>query len=122
MAFLNLFRSKSKSRCKLSDIHPCRPLSSNQINYCITLLYTGHVDFLSSDIRRFFSLSESTKGFSIIQISDDRVSQWLTTNEQDIKITKFPAFLIAREGYQTIVVPGEKAKKVLELINRLSTD
>lgn len=122
MAFLNLFRPKSKSRCKLSDIHPCRPISPNQINYCITLLYTGHVNYLSDDIKVFFSLSGDTKGCNTIQVADDRVSQWLTTNEQEIIITKFPAFLIAREGYQTMVVPGEKAEKMLELIKRLSTD
>nr|QBK90821.1 MAG: hypothetical protein LCPAC201_01220 [Pithovirus LCPAC201] len=101
-------------------INQCHSLSSDHIYYSITLLYTGHRKYLSGEIESFFELT-SLKGFNIIKISGQREHQWLTSNQQEIIVNKFPTFLIAREGYPTIVIPENQASQIKELIFKLSS-
>nr|QBK91067.1 MAG: hypothetical protein LCPAC202_00410 [Pithovirus LCPAC202] len=102
-------------------IKPCHSPCTDQIYYSITLLYTGDRKYLSDEIESFFDLT-SLKGFSVLKISGQREHQWLASNQQEIVVKEFPTFLIAREGYPTIVVPENKASQMKELILKLSQE
>ena len=103
---MNGFKSsKTPSVSSNNDIiQSGRLFPSNQIYYSITLLYTDCRKYLSDEIESFFELTRM-KGFNIIKIADQREHQWLTSNQQEISVKEFPIFLIAREGYPTLVIP-----------------
>lgn len=100
-------------------VKPCHSPLSDKIYYSITLLYTDNRKYLSDEMESFFDLTH-LKGFNILKISGQREHQWLTSNQKEIVIKEFPIFLIAREGYPTIMVSKKKASQVKELILKLS--
>lgn len=89
------------------------------IDYSICLLYTGKRKNLSDQIESFYEFT-NCKGFNIINVSDPRIKQWLISNQKGIKIRKFPVFLIARQGYPTMIIPENRYNQIRQLLLKLS--
>lgn len=58
----------------------------------------------------------NVEAITLVDVRSEKMRKWLTNNEQGLKVTRFPCFLVAVEGQKTKVYPGSDASKVIEMI------